>query len=566
MLNELRIRIDPYQDTNTATVNGRPLSPYSELSNYLKEPFLKWAGKLLETSEREINDDYQLTVIGEKFEGMLLEDLQTDDDACIGYSTDSFTLDLSPTDRFKILAELARTYHITLSAKDVQMPVCLDTSLVKGNRLVRQTDAGSAAICITEDVSKAQLAVRKGAFLTLCISSGNRVSFQNGNCIWEVQRNRFPAAANAILDRFVTIPAVVKVSKKIKEEADHLSSDDLQKAELATAIDLFVRIPEIPEIEAGSTYTIHPKVYPPGKQMPKLRLRSSNPAILSVNGFQLQAIAPGKATVEFYREDAIIPFVRKQITIATDHYVRRIDLSVPETATRVGETQQITAELEPEGAEDAHTLKWEVSDPGIGKIDSYGNFTAANIGIVTVRASTEHAEQYLDIEVLPDVQGIQASLPEAILYVGETTPIDAFVFPQNCYDTRYYWSSSNPRIASVVELEDGTTVIKATSFGECVLSCITADGTFSDTCNVHVESTFRRKKTPKTLLAVSFTALVLAFLCAIFAFTGAATVCATAAVLFGVIYVLKTRTDLVWVVLIVAGATAILFGIRSGWF
>lgn len=38
-MNSFKITIDPYKQLNTASLNGQPLSPYSELSNYLTTPF-----------------------------------------------------------------------------------------------------------------------------------------------------------------------------------------------------------------------------------------------------------------------------------------------------------------------------------------------------------------------------------------------------------------------------------------------------------------------------------------------------------------------------------------------
>ena len=72
-MNTLKIKLNPYKDINIASLDDKPLSPYSELNNYLKEPFLKWAHKLLDTAEREINDDYTLVVAAEEFEKLFFK-------------------------------------------------------------------------------------------------------------------------------------------------------------------------------------------------------------------------------------------------------------------------------------------------------------------------------------------------------------------------------------------------------------------------------------------------------------------------------------------------------------
>ncbi len=52
-MNILKIKLNPYKDVNIASLDDKPLSPYSELNNYMKEPFLKWADKLLGAAERD---------------------------------------------------------------------------------------------------------------------------------------------------------------------------------------------------------------------------------------------------------------------------------------------------------------------------------------------------------------------------------------------------------------------------------------------------------------------------------------------------------------------------------
>ena len=89
-MNTLKLKLNPYKDINIASLDDKPLSPYSELNNYMKEPFLSWVSKLLEAAEREINDDYCLEVVSESFEALFLEGMQNDFDSCKEYRTASF--------------------------------------------------------------------------------------------------------------------------------------------------------------------------------------------------------------------------------------------------------------------------------------------------------------------------------------------------------------------------------------------------------------------------------------------------------------------------------------------
>ena len=77
-MNTLKLKLNPYKNVNNISLDDRPISSYSELSNFMKEPFLKWADKLLATAERELNDEYDLVVQAEEFERLFLQDLQND--------------------------------------------------------------------------------------------------------------------------------------------------------------------------------------------------------------------------------------------------------------------------------------------------------------------------------------------------------------------------------------------------------------------------------------------------------------------------------------------------------
>lgn len=87
-MNTLKLKLNPYKDINIASLDDKPLSPYSELNNYMKEPFLSWVSKLLEAAEREINDDYCLEVENRGLPYHFTEDNITDEPSYHSYEVD----------------------------------------------------------------------------------------------------------------------------------------------------------------------------------------------------------------------------------------------------------------------------------------------------------------------------------------------------------------------------------------------------------------------------------------------------------------------------------------------
>ena len=112
-MNHLQVLIDPYGANHKITLNGKPVSIYSEFSNFVKEPMLNWAHRFFETAEREINDEFHLTVIGNAFTQRFFHDLRTEN--CREFTAEDLPLSISAAQRMDVAMELAKKYHTDLS-------------------------------------------------------------------------------------------------------------------------------------------------------------------------------------------------------------------------------------------------------------------------------------------------------------------------------------------------------------------------------------------------------------------------------------------------------------------
>jgi hypothetical protein len=50
-MNEVKIKIDPFTNSSTISINGIAISRFSRLANYLFQPFFAWAEKFLVLTE-----------------------------------------------------------------------------------------------------------------------------------------------------------------------------------------------------------------------------------------------------------------------------------------------------------------------------------------------------------------------------------------------------------------------------------------------------------------------------------------------------------------------------------
>lgn len=495
-MNTLKLKLNPYKDINIASLDDKPLSPYSELNNYMKEPFLSWASKLLDAAEREINDDYCLEVVSESFEALFLEGMQNDFDSCKEYRTASFQVNTSTSERFDLIRKLASKYAVNYSLEAFKLPVYTDVQLSLDATMVESVTLEDAKLIVTKEKEiKNQLSAALEGSIILLISDKSVVTaIGNQKYIWEICESDLDKVVNCIIDRFVKTPVIVKISELLKNVMDTMNDEDKKTLNLATEIDPFLAISELPEIEVGHSVTLGVEMIPEGTELPNLRIVAQNESIISIDGLSITALMPGTTNIDIYRAEENIPFARKCVKTYQDNFVKKIELSLSAGKMGIGRKQEVSIALIPEDAEDINSVEWSVDNTDVIKVSQDGVVTALKDGVATITATTTKASSSISVKVLPNISNIVSTVAQSHLYVGQTEPISVSVEPNNCFDSSYEWKSSDKSVAIVDKLDDGQTVIRATGIGNCTLTCVAKEGGCSTTCNVLVESTFKKER------------------------------------------------------------------------
>lgn len=555
-MNTLKIKLNPYKEVNIVSLDEKALSPYSELNNYMKEPFLKWADKLLSAAEREINDDYELVVVGEQFETLFIKDMQNDYDACQSYTNEPYQISNTVDERFDLIKQLAIKYGIQVMVNEFRLPVYSDVDLSASETMVNKVNLSEATLVVSDNAElESQLVANNGPVIFVLLSDHSKVtSLGEMKYRWEIESNRLNEVVGIIIDRFVKIPIILDVAQKLKGLPSKLSEDDSQMLSMATEIDMFISIGDIPELEVGGSYDLVIKTVPASDNIPSIRIESSNNSIIAVDGFTINAVAPGNAYIDIYKSDELMPFARKEIKTTQHNLVKEIRLSLPSAVMAIGQTQKIGITLIPSDGDDISELKWNTSNGSVIQVDNNGEIKSLNSGSATITASTSKVTQEVEIEVLPNIQGISLSAERFELYVGQTLPVEVTVVPNNAYDKSYAWKSSDNSIAVVERLDDGKQVVRATGIGECVLTCVAKEGGCTATCTVKVESTFKKRENIHTFLNYETIAAVASFVCAILGFELGVIIAAAATFLFGIIAIGKNKKDIVWAIVFMAAS------------
>ncbi len=549
----LKIKLNPYRNFNTALLDERPCNQYSELSNYIKEPFLSWADKLLDLAGNEINDKFSLVVIGENFEKLFLHDMQDEFDLCLNYGTDEYSICDLANDRYQKILPLAKKYGIKFNLADYKMGVFSDIEIPSSAAFATvPADINNAFLIISKDAGIESTIISKSSpCIAIVLSKQSKVrSLGNSKYIWEITEDRLVEVINAIVDRFVKVPFIVSLSNELRAFLPQMDDEDREKYALLTEIDMYISIGEISNIEVGNSFELKIKTIPENALPPVLVIESSNPSVLAVEGNSLIALAAGNVQIKIYREDEIIPFDEREVVIYQTNYVSQLSLN-GEKIMGVAKLQELELVVIPEDAEDIDSIQWSSSDENVLTVDKNGRIKSLNQGQATVTVKTTKTSATIDIKVLPNIQEIKSSIRKTRLYVGDTKPISVKITPQECFDDSCEWKTTNSKVAIVDISEDGKTIIRATGVGDCVLTCTAIEGGCSTSCAVKVEATFKKREKNSSFLGLALFCTVVAIFCTFFSVPIGVLIAGALGVIFGVISIIVNWRDFVWAIIFI---------------
>lgn len=216
---------------------------------------------------------------------------------------------------------------------------------------------------------------------------------------------------------------------------------------------------------------------------------TSNAAVVTVDETgHVQAVAPGNVAVTV---EAIMPLGSTQPTkamfrIHVRREAERLTLSEESVALKRGEIALVRPKIEPEDATGVELI-WTSSDPAVAEVTDGGRIKAVGSGNCEIRCATADGRlsASCNVTVTWPVHDVELSGRSAEMAPGDQLQLKATIHPYDADNTKVIWFSSNDRIASV----DDTGTITAFLGGDCVITCMPADGVGAAAqFNVHVRS------------------------------------------------------------------------------
>ncbi len=216
------------------------------------------------------------------------------------------------------------------------------------------------------------------------------------------------------------------------------------------------------EMVEGETFSLVATVLPKDAEYDKVIWASSNASVARVNSGTVTAIKEGITTITASaggKSATCSVKVSTRVVAVTSITLDKTSLSM-----KVGETETITATVNPDNATDK-TVTWGSSDVSVATVAD-GIVTAKSPGTVTVTAKSGIYTTDCNVTVTVDIESL--SLDKMSLSIGETAQLTATVKPDNATDKNVSWTSSDETVAKV---DDGKVTAvksgKATIIAKC---------------------------------------------------------------------------------------------------
>ena len=209
------------------------------------------------------------------------------------------------------------------------------------------------------------------------------------------------------------------------------------------------------EMVEGETFSLVATILPKDAEYDGVIWASSNASVASVNSGTVTAIKEGSATITASaggKSATCTVKISAKIVAVKSIILDRTSLSM-----QVGETEMLTATVNPDNATDK-AVTWSSSDVSVATV-SDGKITAKKSGEATITAKSGTCVAECKVTVTVSTESVTLDKTTLSLAVGETAQLTATVKPDDATDKNVAWTSSD---ASVAKVDNGkVTAVKA---------------------------------------------------------------------------------------------------------
>lgn len=552
-MNDIEILINPYENTSRININNRPISPYSEISKYLKEPFYIWCDKVLETLSRELNDEFQLTVVSGKSEELILKGLSEGHEECLSLKRRALPINVPLSERLGILENIMMNQRLGKNPISIESNVFVYHSINEKNirnifndrtrdftfnenknkyslnkyplsdiriNIIeysldgfekRTEDANFiivSSLTEAEKVQKEIIKYNKPCFIIVLEKEPVTRKYGHVLVCSCNESNLLDIVVNFLEFRWIT-PMFVKSVNEVKGKinSEHAELNLHEELMLLSSVDPFVTVNCATQIEVNTTVPLIIKSYPDNIEIPPLNYKLSKENIIAISGDNVVAVSTGDVNVEVFIQGSLEPISKFHVSVIKRNKIQELFLNTENHVMGIRDVLNLTYSIVPENADNQGTLRWSSSDHSIASVDNNGYVVANGVGTCYITLSAENVSRSCLISVKPTISSINLSENQLDLYIGNSAPVMVTVHPVDTINDEISWEISDP---NVITFENG--VVKAIGIGNASLTFYTTNRTVSNKCHVKVSSTFEKKEYSNRALSGSVILFVLSII------------------------------------------------------
>lgn len=491
-MNVVRLKVNPYQNTNSILINDKPLPADSALNTLKKRPFLEWAYVFFETLEEVVNENYQLIVTAGEFENILLSHLKVASSRCMEYIYEPFELGESDEIRLNTLETLGKKYLSDYKKFEDKVLICDEAirkiALPMRYKAILEEDQADV-IMVNNEPESVDLAKKKDGKFIIYLDDPIQVKRVGNSYVLGLTDSEAYKFLETVIQRKLYTPRIIELYHYLEQEKENLTSEELNQLARAVAID-------------------------------------------------------GEAIVETTSEVA---------AAEVEEEVEEIEPTpLGEMVMGVDKTQKVDYEKYAIDKEDIEDIEVSSDDPKIAIILDEGRIRTIAEGTCTITLKGEHTQATITLIVRPQIKQITLSQTQWRTTVGDVKPIEVTVEPAEAFNTEYRWYTTDGGVATVATQKDGSQFLWARGVGSCMLTCQAVEGAATTSIAVAVDAPVEKKDNNHIWLILCTISCMTYFICYVMRAQVGIILSAILTWLLGMGTIITKKSDWVWALILMA--------------
>lgn len=240
-------------------------------------------------------------------------------------------------------------------------------------------------------------------------------------------------------------------------------------------------------LKKGNTYKMKVTVFPLSATNKTVTYTSNNKSVVTVDKTgTVKAVGSGTATVTAKSSNG--KTVKCKFTVKIPKIeVSKVTLNKSTLSLNVGDTQQLTATINPSNATNKN-IEWQSNNTSVATVSSTGKVTAKKVGTATILVVASNGmSATCKITVVEKTQqniavnSISLDNTSLTLEEGKIKTLNPIILPASATDQTITWSSSNESVATV----SSRGRIIAVKSGRAIITAKTSNGKIA-TCTANV--------------------------------------------------------------------------------